>query len=76
NKEQMSSAEENIDVDYQGENIEIGFNADYLRELLRNIDSSNVLIKLKTNVNACLVLPENQEENEILTMLLMPIRLE
>ncbi|MDD5764863.1 MAG: DNA polymerase III subunit beta [Candidatus Marinimicrobia bacterium] len=76
NKEQMSSAEEKIEVDYEGDNIEIGFNADYLRELLRNIESPNVLIKLKTNVNACLVLPENQDENEILTMLLMPIRLE
>lgn len=76
NRETMSSAEEKIDVEYTGENIEIGFNADYLRELLRNIETEKVLIKMKTNVTACLVLPESQEENEELTMILMPIRLE
>ncbi|HPC35004.1 MAG TPA: DNA polymerase III subunit beta [Candidatus Marinimicrobia bacterium] len=73
--ETMSSADEILDVNYDGEDMAIGFNAEYLREIVRNIDTKQVMVKLKTPVSASLVLPENQEENEELIMLLMPIRL-
>jgi DNA polymerase-3 subunit beta len=71
----MSSADEILDVEYSGDDLTIGFNAEYLREIVRNIDTQKVIMKLKTPVSASLVIPENQEENEDLIMLLMPIRL-
>jgi len=53
----------------------VGYNAEYLKEILKNIDTKNVILKLKSSISACLVLPEEQQENEDFTMLLMPIRL-
>ncbi len=74
-QESRSAADENIAVEYIGDEILIGFNVDYLREIIRNIDTDKVIIKLKTPVSASLILPEEQKENEEMLMLLMPIRL-
>lgn len=72
--ESATSAREDFSVDYSGEDIVIGYNANYLGDMLSHIDTDNVLIKLNTPVSAGLVLPEEQAENEELTMLLMPMR--
>lgn len=74
-QESRSSANEGLDVIFQGDDLTIGFNAEYLREVVKNIDTKQVFMKLKTPISASLVLPENQVENEELVMLLMPIRL-
>ena len=74
-QETMSSADEEIDVEYEGDDIVIGYNANYIREVLKNVDSDNVILKLASPISACLVLPEDQQENEDLVMLIMPIRL-
>jgi len=74
-QEGHSSADESLDVEYTGEELTIGFNADYLREIIRNVDTQKVVIKVKTPISACLILPENQIDKEEMIMLLMPIRL-
>jgi DNA polymerase-3 subunit beta len=74
-QESRSSADEVLDVIYEGADLLIGFNAEYLREIVKNVDTKQVYIKLKTPISASLVLPETQVENEELIMLLMPIRL-
>ena len=74
-QETMSSADEEIDVDYKGGDIVLGYNGEYVKEILKNVESEKVIIKLKAPISACLVFPEEQEQNEELTMLLMPIRL-
>lgn len=74
-QESRSSADESLDIVFEGDDLTIGFNAEYLREIVKNVDTKQVLIKLKTPISASLVLPEVQEENEELIMLLMPIRL-
>lgn len=75
NQENMTAAEEEIPIDYSGDEMIIGFNAEYLSEILKNVDTDKFSMKFKSSINASLVLPEEQEENEDLTMLLMPIRL-
>lgn len=75
NQESMTAADEKIDVQYSGDDMVVGYNAEYFKEILKNIDTQNVQLKLKSSINACLVLPETQKENENFTMLLMPIRL-
>jgi len=75
NPESGSSAEEDIEIEYTGDNLVLGYNGEYFKEILRNIDTEKVLFKLNTEVTAGLILPEKQEENEEITMLLMPIRL-
>lgn len=75
NQESRTAADEEVDIEYSGEDMVVGYNAEYLKEILKNIDTKNVLLKLKSSISACLVLPEEQQENENFTMLLMPIRL-
>ena len=72
--ESASSAQEKIGLDYEGEDMVIGYNAGYLSDLLSHLDTDSVIMKLKTPVSAGLILPETQVENEEITMLLMPMR--
>jgi len=75
NQESRTSADEEINIDYDGDEMVVGYNAEYFKEILRNIDTEKVLLKFKSSINACLILPEHQIEDEDFTMLLMPIRL-
>jgi DNA polymerase-3 subunit beta len=70
-----SRAHTELDVDYNGESLEIAFNATYLEQLLKHIPTEDVVIKFGTQDRAALVLPELNRENEDYLMLLMPVRL-
>lgn len=72
--ESSSSAREEIAADYGGENMVLGYNATYLGNILNHIDSERVVLKLKSPISAGLILPDEQRENEEITMLLMPMR--
>ena len=72
--ESASSAEEKIGLEYEGEELLIGYNAAYLGDLLSHLDTDSVIMKLKTPISAGLIIPETQVENEEITMLLMPMR--
>ena len=73
--ESGGSGSENIDCKYSGEEIEIGFNSEYLKDILRQIDTEELIMSLKAPISAGLVYPAEQAENEGYTILLMPIRL-
>ena len=73
--EKASKAQETLSGEYKGEDITIGYNAAYLKDLLAHIDSDEATIKLKTSISAALFFPKTVDENVDLTMLLMPIRL-
>lgn len=73
--ETVSKAQETVPCEYSGEPLTIGYNANYLRDILSHLDSSTVLVELDSAVTAAIFYPDQQEENEELTMLLMPIRL-
>jgi DNA polymerase-3 subunit beta len=64
-----------VDVDYNGEALEIAFNASYLDQMLRHLDTEQVVFKFGTAERAALLLPEINQEDEDLLMLLMPVRL-
>ena len=68
-------AEEELDVDYQGEEMDIGYNAQYFLDALRKIDTEEVKISIGTKDSASLVQPTEQQEGEEFVMLLMPVRL-
>lgn len=68
-------AKESIPVDYSGEQLDIGYNAAYLLDILRHVDSEDVLFNLKDAGSAAIIKASEQEKNEDLMMLLMPIRL-
>ena len=70
-----TSAEENISCSYSGDSMSIGFKSVYLIEILNNISSQEVSIELSDPSRAGLILPIENQENEDLLMLLMPMML-
>ena len=70
-----NEANERISCDHDGNDIEIGFNAKFLIEILSNILSDKVIFKLSEPNRAGLVLPEDIDDDEDLTMLVMPVML-
>lgn len=70
-----NEANERISCEHDGDDIEIGFNAKFLIEILSNIHSDKVIFKLSEPNRAGLVLPDDIEDEEDLTMLVMPVML-
>ncbi|OWY21987.1 DNA polymerase III subunit beta [Sphingobacteriales bacterium UPWRP_1] len=68
-----SEAHESISCDYQGNAMDIAFNARFLVELLSSMDVADILLELSVPHRAALILPAEQAENENLLMLIMPI---
>lgn len=68
-------AKEKIEVDYSEEDMEIGYNANYLLDILRHLDTKEVILKIKDPISAAIIYPGEQQEKEDTLMLLMPIRL-
>lgn len=73
--ESASKAQEEINLGYDGDDLVVGYNAMYLSDILSHLDTETVVLKLKTPISAGLILPDEQAENEEITMLLMPMRL-
>lgn len=73
--EKASKAKEDIPVKLNGDNITVGYNAAYLKDILMHLKSQNITIRLKSPISAGLILPDAQEPMSNITMLLMPIRL-
>ncbi|MDX5423653.1 MAG: DNA polymerase III subunit beta [Hymenobacteraceae bacterium] len=70
-----NEANERLACQYEGEDMEIGFNAKFLIEMLNNIDSDEITFELSTPNRAGLLMPIVNEENENVLMLVMPVML-
>lgn len=70
-----TSAEETISCSYNGEEMSIGFKAPFLIEILNNLAADEVILELSDPARAGLILPVENEANEDLLMLLMPLLL-
>lgn len=70
-----TAAEETIPCEYVGTTMNIGFKSSFLIEILNNIPASDVTLELSDPSRAGLILPVENEENEDLLMLLMPMML-
>lgn len=68
-----NEATERIFCDHDGEDIEIGFSAKFLLEMLSNMHGEKVIFKLSDPGKSGLIVPEDEEED--LLMLVMPIML-
>lgn len=64
---------EKLSCHYQGDDMEIGFNARSLNEMLGNLDTQEIEMELSLPNRAGLIKPIPSEENEDLAMLLMPV---
>ena len=68
-------AKEELSVEFSGEEMDIGYNAEYILDILKHIDDDQVLFHINSPVKATLVTPIKQKENESFVMLIMPIKL-
>jgi DNA polymerase-3 subunit beta len=69
------SAEERISCQFEGDPIKIGFKSSFLVEILGNINSSEVVLEMSDASRAGLILPFENENDEEILMLLMPMLL-
>ncbi len=72
--ERSSEAKEVVRCEYDNDPMEIGFNSEYLTEVLGNITSEEVLFRLGSPNRAGIVVPHGTEDPDIL-MLIMPVML-
>lgn len=70
-----TSAEETMVCQYTGNPMSIGFKSTFLIDILNNIPAQEVTIELADPSRAGVIVPVEQEENEDLLMLLMPMML-
>ncbi|UCE19049.1 MAG: DNA polymerase III subunit beta [Gemmatimonadota bacterium] len=68
-------ANEEIDAEYNGEPMDVGYNAQYLLEILSHIESEEVKFELSTPTTAGIIYPSEQKEHEDYLCLIMPLRL-
>jgi DNA polymerase III subunit beta len=71
----VGTAAEELPVEYEGEPLEIGFNAQYLLELLRYMPSDEVRMSFKTPERAATMRPVGNEDTPDYMCLVMPLRL-
>ncbi len=71
----IGEARESLAATFKGEDLEIGYNASYLLDIVKNMDSDEMVFHLNTSLSAALINPSKQVEEYSLMYLLMPIRL-
>ena len=69
---EQEEAEDEVEVKYQGAELEIGFNVSYLMDALSAIHGEQVRITLTDSNSSCLI---RQPENDICRYVVMPMRL-
>jgi len=69
---EQEEAEEELEVEYSGEDIEIGFNVNYLLDALGAVDGEEVCLSVQDSNSSCLV---RQPGKDDCTFVVMPMRL-
>ena len=70
-----TSAEETLMCQYEGNAMNIGFKSTFLIDILNNISSQEIVLELADPSRAGVIVPVEQNEEEDLLMLLMPMML-
>lgn len=71
----VGTATEELPVEYDGDPLEIGFNAQYLLELLRYMPTDEVKMSFKAPERAATMMPIGNEDTPDYLCLVMPLRL-
>jgi DNA polymerase-3 subunit beta len=71
-----NEAKERMTCSYEGEDIEIGFNSKFLLDMTNNLDADAIRIEMSTPNRAGILFPvDNENKNEDILMLVMPVML-
>jgi DNA polymerase-3 subunit beta len=72
NNPEMEEAEEEVEVNYDGPEMEIGFNVSYLLDALGAVSENTVVMELGDANSSCVIHPV---EDQSCTYVIMPMRL-
>ena len=72
NNPELGDAKEEIDVDYSGEELKIGFNAKYILDILNSFHEDNLNLELDSQLSPGLIRPANDNDY---TCVVMPMRI-
>ena len=72
NNPEQEEAEEELEVSYSGDSMEIGFNVNYLLDALSAVDSDEVELGVSDPNSSCLIKTPGQRDNRFVVM---PMRL-
>ncbi len=70
-----NEANERLACEHEGEDIEIGFNARFMIEMLSNLDTDQIKLNMSAPNKAGVILPVEKDKNEDILMLVMPVML-
>lgn len=71
-KSEQGEAEEDMEISYDGDKIEIGFNVRYLLDVLEALKSDEVFLYVRDQNTSCLLLPG---DNSSCKYVIMPVKL-
>ena len=69
--DESSTASEDLKINYDGDDIEIGFNSKYIMDIVNNLEDNEISINLKDNTSPIVAL---ENSNSDLVYVLMPMR--
>ncbi|MFZ5971949.1 MAG: DNA polymerase III subunit beta [Bacteroidota bacterium] len=70
-----NEANERLSCEHEGEDIEIGFNAKFLIEMLSNLDTDQIRLNMNAPNKAGVIFPAEKDKAEDILMLVMPVML-
>lgn len=71
-----NEAKERLSCSYEGDDLEIGFNSRFFQEMLTNLSQFEVRLEMSAPSRAGILFPvDNENENEDILMLVMPVML-
>lgn len=69
---EVGSAIEEVEIELEGSELEIGFNPKYLVDALKVMDSEQIVMEFSTSVSPCIMKPADQDSY---TYLVLPVRM-
>ena len=71
---ELGEAKEEMEVEYRGDSLEVGFNGQYILDFLNVEDSEKVRLELKDDSSQCLLRPSNESKEVDYRYVVMPMR--
>ena len=68
-------AKESISCEYEGEELEVGFNSNYVIDVVSHLESEHIMIEFDTSIKATIFREVESKDNEDVLTIVMPVRL-
>jgi DNA polymerase III subunit beta len=72
---ETGESEETIPIEYDGSDVEIGFNAQYLLDFLRSVDGEEIELHFKDGNSAGEMRPRTSAPDTVYRYVVMPMRI-